>query len=108
MVTHNSSNAFAVEQTAGEIIIRVRSEPQSVDALVPIAAEPLAGLGLEYRPTLALAQAGTLKTVWIGRRRFTKQSWLVALADALPLATDAAPEDELAQAAAKRAARVAR
>lgn len=75
------------------------------DELVAVAPKPLAALGLEYRPTLALAQAGTLRTVWIGRRRFTRRSWLAALAEALPPACSAQPEDDLAEAARRRASR---
>jgi hypothetical protein len=80
---------------------------ESADELVPITREALGPLALEYAPILALAQAGTLKTVWIGRRRYTKRSWLVALADTLPPATgdDARPVDDLAVAARKRANR---
>jgi hypothetical protein len=85
-----------------------REPREAGDDLIPVSPDALEPLGLEYRPVVALAQSGTLRTVWIGRRRFTKRSWLVALADALPSATDAAPDDELAIAAAKRAKRVAR
>jgi hypothetical protein len=85
-----------------------REPREDADDLIPVSPDALEPLGLEYRPVVALAQSGTLRTVWIGRRRFTKRSWLVALADALPSATDTAPGDELALAAAKRAARVAR
>ena len=101
---------ITVEQTDGEIVIRVRAEGASAlgDGLVPVTAEGLAAEGLEYRPIVALAQAGTLRTVWIGRKRYTRKSWLVALADKLPPATAEVPDDDVANAARRRARRAAR
>ncbi|HEY4013759.1 MAG TPA: hypothetical protein VGM06_10495 [Polyangiaceae bacterium] len=98
-------NPITVEQTGNELVIRVQASATPVDELVAIERKALKPIGLEYAPVLALAQAGTLRTVWIGRRRFTRRSWLVALADILPAAVDAEPTDDIGLAAAKRAVR---
>ena len=80
------------------------SEP--ADRLIPIARGPLAELGLEIKPVLRLIAAGALKVVEIGRRRFTKLSYLVALVDELPAATSTPePEDDDLTAATRAAAR---
>ena len=101
-----SPGMATVAVEGGEVVIRVQlptSEP--ADALVAVAAEPLAALGLEYGPVLRLAQSGELRSVWIGRRRFTKRSWLVALADTLPAATSTPDEPDDLRAAVAKAAR---
>ena len=85
-----------------------RAPREAGDELIPVAPDALEPLALEYRAVVALAKEGALRTVWVGRRRYTKRSWLLALADTLPAAMDTAPDDELAMAAAKRAVRVSR
>lgn len=65
------------------------ASPPHGDALVPINGEALAALGLELRPVARLADSGELRTLRIGRRRYTRQSWLVALADKLASAAPA-------------------
>jgi hypothetical protein len=97
--------AIEVQEDGSQITITVRAAAAPADELIPVTATALEPLQLEYRPVVALAQSGTLRTVWIGRRRYTKRSWLLALADELPAATQTAPDDDLAIAAAKRAAR---
>lgn len=67
-----------------------RREPAPTDDLVPIALEPLAAIGLELKAILALVEAGHLRAVTIGRRRFTKKSLLLALVDELPHAARSA------------------
>jgi hypothetical protein len=76
-----------------------------IDDLVPLTLKAVEARGLELRPLVRLAEAGTLKTVRIGRRRYTRASWLAGLADALPPAADVEPADELTAAARRRAAR---
>jgi hypothetical protein len=101
--------AGLVDAIAARLV--ARTPAPVVDELLPVTREALAPLSLEYRPILELAQAGTLRTVWIGRRRYTKRSWLVDLADALPSAADAPaeqPVDELKAAVRKMAEREAR
>ena len=84
------------------------------DSLVPIAGKPLSELGLELRAVQRLIAVGWLRVVAIGRRRFTKRSYLLALVDELrpvgPKARKDEPEkvDELAVAVALAAARRAK
>jgi hypothetical protein len=84
---------ISVHHDGGEIVIRVKGDAEPTDTLVAIAAEPLAVYGLELKPVLRLADDGALKTVAIGRRRFTKLSYLLALVDTLP-AANAVNEEE--------------
>ncbi len=89
-------------------MIRVRLDAQPVDELVAIAAEPLAALGLELRAVQTLVAEGRLRAVQIGRRRFTRRSYLLALVDELEVATaepKAKPADVLTLAASKAARR---
>jgi len=92
------------------IVLRSVSSAQPADELVAIERESLRKLDLEYAPILGACQAGTLKSIWLGRRRYTKRSWLVALADTLPPATDVEqpPADDLTLAFRRRAERLAR
>jgi len=82
------------------------------DALVAIAAKPLAALGLELRAVQRLIADGRLRAVAIGRRRFTRKSYLLALVDELspvaPTRRDDEPEDDLLVAVARAAARRAK
>jgi hypothetical protein len=56
-----------------------------VDELVPITPEALAPRHLEHRSVVRLAEKGELRTIRIGRRRYTRASWLAELADKLPV-----------------------
>lgn len=56
------------------------------DELVPLSPAPLAAMGLEHAAVLRLVAEGRLRAVTIGRRRFTKRSYLLALVDELPVA----------------------
>ncbi len=93
-----------------------RLSPAPVDELVPLTAEALAKMGLEARAVHRLVVNGALKTVAIGRRRFTRRSYLLALVDTLPAvehrntkpAKVTAPQSDLEIAVAKSAARRAR
>lgn len=80
------------------------------DELVAVAAEPLEAMGLELAAVRALVTSGRLKAVRIGRRVFTKRSYLLAMVDELPAAvsTPAVPvetHDELQEAVARAAKR---
>jgi hypothetical protein len=97
--------AIDVQQDGSQVTITLRTASQPQDALIPVTADALKPLGLEYGPIVRHAQTGTLRTCWIGRNRFTKLSWLLALVEALPPATTDAPEDDLTEAARKRARR---
>ncbi len=97
--------AIDVMQDGDELIIRVHVDSKPADELVQIAREPLAKHGLELKPIQRFINAGTLKVVEVGRRRFTKLSYLLALVDQLPAPKSAEPEDDIAAAARKRAAR---
>lgn len=101
-------DAITVEHDGAQITITVRTTSAPVDELVPVTADALEPLGLEYAPILAHAQSGVLRTVWIGRRRFTRRSWLLGLAKALPPATAEQPDDDIGNAVRKRARRAAR
>jgi hypothetical protein len=94
-----------VQQVDGEIVIRVRADAGPVDALIPISAAGLRPYGLELRPIVRLAEEGRLRSVAIGRRRYTTLRHLLALVDVLPAAVPAEPTDDVALAARKRAAR---
>lgn len=86
-------------------------EPKPTDDLVHVALGPISALGLELRPVQALIADGRLKTIVIGRRRFTKKSLLLALVDELPHAARAAcgpapkRDDALAKAVERAATR---
>jgi hypothetical protein len=53
------------------------------DDLVPLTHEALAERQLEHRAVVRLAESGELRTVKIGRRRYTRASWLADLAGKL-------------------------
>ncbi|HEY1695816.1 MAG TPA: hypothetical protein VGG39_26795 [Polyangiaceae bacterium] len=78
-----------------------------VDALIPLSAAGLRPYGVELKPAVRLADEGTLRTVEIGRRRFTTLRHLLALVDLLPPAKAPEAEDDVAAAARKRARRSA-
>lgn len=69
------------------------AEPRPSDDLVALNAAGLAAIGLELRSIQKLVAAGRLRAVEIGRRRFTKRSYLLALVDELPAAVRKADED---------------
>jgi hypothetical protein len=62
-------------------------------------------LEIEARAKADLVRTGTLRTVMLGRERWTRRSWLLAAVDALPVARHVEAVDDLAAAAAKRAKR---
>ena len=68
-----------------------------VDALIPITSEALTPLQFEHRAVVRLVETGQLRTVQIGRRRYTKASWLAEMAEKLPISVPPPlpPEDEL-------------
>lgn len=94
-----------VQLDGSEIVIRLRTDATPSDSLIAIAKEPLAELGLELKAVRKLIADGALRTVAIGRRTFTKTSYLTALVDSLPAAKAVGATDDLAIAAQKRAAR---
>ena len=85
-------------------LTRPKASVPHLDELVPITAEALTPLQFEHRAVVRLAEAGQLRTVRIGRRRYTRASWLAELADKLPIAAShagtvaPAPVDELMMA----------
>jgi len=91
---------------ADAIADAVEASPRDpADALIPVSAKGLAPYGVELKPVVRLADDGTLRTVTIGRRRFTTLRHLLALVDVLPPAKATDAGDDLAEAAKKRAAR---
>jgi hypothetical protein len=106
--------ATLVDALAERIGARLSASPP--DTLVPIAADAIDALGLELRAVQRLIADGRLKAVEIGRRKFTKASYLLALVDELPavgrahaVAVDGHDElqEAFAAAARRRAARSA-
>ena len=76
------------------------------DELIGLTPEALERAGFEHAPIVKLAEAGTLRTIRIGRKRYTTRAWLVALAEKLPPARAADEhEDEVTAAARRRATR---
>lgn len=75
------------------------------DALIHLSAAGLRPYGIELKPAVRLADEGTLRTVEIGRRRFTTLRHLLALVDLLPPAKAPEAEDDVTAAARKRARR---
>ena len=63
----------------------------TTDELIPLTVEGLAARQLEHRPIMRLADSGKLRTVRIGRRRYTRPSWLAAVAEVLPTTRQAVP-----------------
>jgi len=57
---------------------------KETDELIPVTVEALAEHGFEHRAVLRFAETGKLRTVRIGRRRYTRMSWLAELAERLP------------------------
>ncbi len=80
----------------------------ATDELVPLTPEALAALGLEHRPVVRLVERGELASIKIGRRRYTRRSWLAQLAEKTPIVPSrpAVPKDDLLDAVRKRAARL--
>lgn len=64
------------------------------DELVAICAEGLEPYGLELRAVQTLIAEGRLRAVQIGRRRFTKRSYLLALVDELETEQPAPPRGQ--------------
>ncbi|HLK40593.1 MAG TPA: hypothetical protein VKU41_27765 [Polyangiaceae bacterium] len=96
----------------GAIADAVAARLGARDELVPLDAQSLAAYGLEHNAVARLVAAGKLRAVRIGRRNFTRRSYLLALVDELPQVRrtrdteDDAPErDDLGEAVAKMAAR---
>jgi len=127
--TDSTSSASAPRITSGDprvialasaIVALVDALAQNMtgtplDELVPLTREALAARKLEYRPVLRLADAGVLRTVKIGRRRYARASWLAALTERLPAvamrkaqATAYDLKQDLQQQALRSAARIAR
>jgi hypothetical protein len=79
-----SNPRTTVDIDGSELTIRIVVETQKPDELVPITQADLEPFGLELRPIRRLIAAGKLRVVEIGRRRFTKRSFLLALVDELP------------------------
>lgn len=77
------------------------------DDLILIAHAPLEARGFELKPIVRAVESGALRTVRLGRRRYTRATWLAELADKLTAATPIAQVDDLAEAARRRAARKA-
>jgi hypothetical protein len=79
------------------------------DELVALSPAPLAAMGLEHAAVLRLVATGNLKAVKVGRRVFTKRSYLLSLVDELPPVRQrgptVAPGDALREALAKIAER---
>jgi hypothetical protein len=99
------SHASSPDGRTREIVIRVRADAEPADALIPLSAGGLKPYSLELKPIVRLADDGKLKTVTIGRKRFTTLRHLLALVDAAPVVQVDAPADDIAAAARKRAAR---
>lgn len=82
------------------------------DELVALAPKPLAAMGLEHAAVARLVAEGRLRAVTIGRRRFTKRSYLLALVDELPTPkrapAPAVEQDALREAVTAMARRSAR
>jgi hypothetical protein len=99
--------ATDVRQDGSQILITVRAASEPADLPIPIEAEALARYGLEERPVRRLAEIGRLQYRTIGRRRVTTLRWLLEAIYALP-ARALEPDDDVAAAASKRAARGSR
>lgn len=103
------TGSATVSLEGGELVVRIRLDATPADELVAVAADPLAALGLELRAVQTLIADGKLRAVQIGRRRFTKLSYLLALVDELeaerPTSPHGQPADVLALAASKAARR---
>jgi hypothetical protein len=108
VVAENPKSAIDVARDGDEIRIVIRTAAQPTDALIAFTPAGLKAHGIEFKPAAKFAAEGLLKTVWIGRRRFTSVARLLALVDVLPTASAAEQIDELAEAVAKRAAKRAR
>jgi|SRR6185312_2624628 len=82
-----------------------RQASLSTDALVPLTADGLKPYKVELRAAVRLADEGKLRTVQIGRRRYTTARHLAALVDTLEPARREAPVDTLLLAVERRARR---
>jgi hypothetical protein len=78
------------------------------DELIALERAALERHGFEHAPVVRLAEEGTLRSVKIGRKRYTTRAWLVELAASLPPARSAERgDDEVTAAARRKAARKA-
>jgi hypothetical protein len=80
--------AIAIVEFLDQLVIN-RPPRESGDRLIAIDAAALAVEGFEYRPIARLIAAGQLQTLRIGRRRYTRRSWLHAITN-----PDPAPKPE--------------
>jgi hypothetical protein len=104
----DDDHAIDVEQ-GSHITITVRAPREPADRLVPVERVALRELGLEERAIRRLVEGGELRAVTIGRRRFTRLSYLLSLVDELPQArAHVEPVDDIEAAARKRARRAGR
>jgi hypothetical protein len=101
--------ADAVARAARAVAKEEEATTASADELFPIAKVALEARGFELKPVARAAESGELRSVKIGRSRYTKTSWILAWAEGLPVApvstSTSEPVDEIAEAARKRAAR---
>lgn len=77
------------------------------DDLILIVPAVLEDRGFEFKPIARAVESGELRSVKIGRPRYTKMSWVLAWAERLPAAVGSASEstDDLADAVRGRALR---
>jgi hypothetical protein len=59
------------------------STHDTADELIPLTVAGLAARNMEHRPILRLAESGALRTVRIGRKRYTRPSWVAVAAETL-------------------------
>lgn len=71
--------------------VATRAQAPTSDDLIPLTAEGLAAHRFEHKPVLRLAESGQLRTVRIGRRRYTRPSWLAEVAAGLPAGRRTSP-----------------
>jgi hypothetical protein len=102
----------ALRVLASAIAVGREVVPPPAPTLVRIDGPSLAAHGLELRGVLGLVRGGRLKTIRIGRGRFTTTAHLAALVDELeaapPPGANDEERDELQAAVAKAARRRAR
>lgn len=102
-----TKSTIDVEHTDGKIVISYprgeASEP--TDAVIVIDKAGLAKYDLEEKPIRKLAETRKLQYRTIGRKRVTTLRWLLECLYSLPAAVAVDPDDDLAAAASKRAAR---